>query len=401
MSDAFLGYVRSDGGVGTRNQVLILSLDRFCNRIADEVHDALHGTRVFRNPGDLLRPRPDRELVGRVLVGLGCNANVAGVVLVGMAPHANSAEADGAMVAETIARTGKPVELVTVEQHGGQHGALAAALAVARRMVVDASRQRRQPAPLGALTLAVKCGASDAFSGIAGNPTVGRLFDAVVAAGGTAIFDETTEVIGAEHVLARRFLDPAERERFLALVAEHERRAIATGEDIRTINPIPANIKGGISTLEEKSLGAIAKAGSAPLQGVLLFGERPRGRGLYFMDGWPAGNSVYVGFAAAGATVVLYQLGGEGLPPGEAPAPATNSGIVAPMIMLTGNPRVWAGHRNDVDFGVGIISGEETPEEAGRRLLRYVLDVASGELTKGEVWRYQEQIELPFRGPLL
>jgi altronate dehydratase large subunit len=248
----------------------------------------------------------------------------------------------------------------------------------------------------------VKCGTSDPFSGIAGNPAVGYLFDRIVDAGGTAFFNETPEVIGAEHIVVRRFTTSEMAQKFLALVNETEDRAKATGQDIRTINPIPANIKAGITTLEEKSLGAIAKSGFKPIQAVLSYGERPSKKGLYFMDGWPAGNSLFLGLACGGAQIVIYQLGGQDLPPVDPPVPATSSGVVAPVVMATGNPRTYAKAENNIDFSAGtVIEGKESIAQAGERLYQLILRFASGEMTKAETFIYNEPVELPFRGPLL
>jgi altronate dehydratase large subunit len=222
-----------------------------------------------------------------------------------------------------------------------------------------------------------------------------------VDAGGTCIFDETTEVIGAEQPLARRFVRAGDGQRFLALVAEQEERARATGEDIRNINPVPANIRAGISSLEEKSLGAAEKTGTRPIQGLLEWGERPRGKGLWYMDGWPNGPSLQTGLAVAGSIVSLYQLGGGGLPEADPILSPWTSGQITPLMWTTGNPQTYAKAVANVDFSAGpVMMGEESVEEAGERLLRHVLRVASGELTKEETVRYDDVAEIPFRGPL-
>ena len=150
---------------------------------------------------------------------------------------------------------------------------------MARRFACEVSKQRREPCDLGKLSIGVKCGSSDPTSGIAGNPAVGYLYDRLVEAGGVAMFGETTEIIGAEQALARRCVDDGVAGELLAAVDRMETRAMASGQDIRTVNPVPANIAAGITTLEEKSLGAVHKAGSTPIQGVLKYAERPPGAG--------------------------------------------------------------------------------------------------------------------------
>ena len=401
-ADSFEGYLRPDGRVGIRNHVLLLGVDRSANMLLGRVASWVRGTRQFINPGEFGRPGYDRALLHRFLLGLAHNPNTAAVLVMGIGPRHGYELFYPESIAEEIAKSGKPVEMVTVEEENGMHQAIGKAVEVARVMVRDASRLRRQVFSLGSLTLGVKCGASDPCSGIAGNLAIGHLFDRVVAAGGTCIFDETTEVIGAEHIVARRFVDPKDGEQFLALVHEHEERAKATGEDIRTINPLPANIRAGLSTLEEKSLGAIGKSGHQPIQGILQYAERPSRPGLWFMDGWPVNFSLLPGLAACGANIAIYQLGGGDLPSDDPPLPSVSSPVVSPVFFTTGNPRTYARAENNLDFSSGaVIMGQETLEQAGERLIQKIVSVASGEYTKMETFRYDEVAEMPFRGPLL
>jgi altronate dehydratase large subunit len=401
-SYTFQGYLRPDSKVGIRNHVLLLGVDRYANMLLGRVASWVRGTRQFVNPGEFGRPAQDREMLLRFCLGLANNPNTAAVIVMGMGPRYGYEGFHPVQVAESIARSGKPVEMVTVEGENGMHGAIGKAVEAARVMVRDASRLRRQTFELGALSIGVKCGSSDPCSGIAGNLTIGYLFDKLVDAGGTAIFDETTEVIGAEHIVARRFIDPTERQRFLSLIIEHEERAKATGEDIRDINPIPANIRAGISTLEEKSLGAIGKSGNRPIQGVLDYAEPPDRPGLWFMDGWPVNFSLLPGLAACGANITIYQLGGGDLPSDNPPMPSVSNPVVAPVFFTTGNPRTWARASNSIDFSSGgVVLGQQTLEQSGDLLVGKILSVASGEYTKVETYRYDEMAEMPFRGPLL
>ena len=192
----------------------------------------------------------------------------------------------------------------------------------------------------------------------------------------------------------------AEVSRHIIEVAdETEERAKATGEDIRTINPIPANIAGGISTLEEKSLGAICKSGSAPIQGVLKYGERPEGKGLYFFDNSPD-MGIFTGYAASGAQLLLFQLGGGGLG-GKDVILSTSPGIVAPLLWTTANPKTLAMAQNSIDFYSGtVLEGKDTIEEAGEKLLQMVLDIASGTFTKVETIKHADPTQLYFKDPM-
>jgi altronate dehydratase large subunit len=263
----------------------------------------------------------------------------------------------------------------------------------ARQMVRDASRVRRELVDDSNLSIAVKCGRSDATSGVAGNPVMGYLFDRVVGAGGTALFGETTEIIGAEHILARRAATKKISQAILDAADAVEERAKKSGEDIRTINPIPANIAGGITTLEEKSLGAMYKAGTCPIQGVLNYGEIPPGKGLYFVDNWMSQMSIFPGYTAAGSNLLLFQMGGGGMLYDTLLSPSP--GVVAPLLWTTANRTAYRVAKESIDFYSGtVIEGKESIAEAGERLFSLVQDVASGTVTKVETINYADPVQI-------
>jgi altronate dehydratase large subunit len=393
MKEEFLGYVRPDGTVGIRNQVLIIpgSFE------AQKVCEAVRGT-VMLNNADLGigRTPEDRETIARVRAGLGRNPNIYGAVVLGLG-EADQKQLSYTRLADDIEASGKPVIRIGENGAGSGWDGIAAASKAAARLVWQASRERRQPVPLSELSIAVKCGSSDPFSGLAGNPAVGHLFDRVVAAGGIAIFGETTEIIGAEHELAERCVTPAVARKLMDAVERQEQLAHSIGQDIREMNPVPENIKAGISTLEEKSLGAVHKAGTAPIQDVLDYGEAPPGKGLYFMDSYISHTSVFLGFAAAGAPLVLFQLGGGGY---DRQTLTGGSAVVAPEMWCTGNPRTAERLADSIDFSAApVIDAGEPLEQAGERLLAAVLDIASGTMTKSEVIRYIEPLEMYLPGP--
>lgn len=368
----FMGYPRPDGRAGVRNVVAVLPQ----GFVADEVCRLVPGTRTFVTDFGSGHTPADEAAYRRILVGLGRNPNVAAVVLT---------NGNEQLAHDIAADQGPEVVLLSARTGGGTFGLLGQAAEAARRLVHQSSRQRREPVPAAKLTLAVKCGASDATSGLAGNPSVGVAFDRLVAQGGTALFGETTELIGAEDRVAERCASPDIAATLLAAVARIEERALATGLDIRGINPMASNIAGGISTLEEKSLGAIKKAGSAPIQGVLDYAapapaDRP---GLYFVDNWQHANSIQLGYAAAGAHLVLYQLGGVQTAPGAVLTPS--AGPMAPLLWATANPTTARNAATSIDFSsAGVLAGEETIEQAGERLWRLLLEVASGALLWSE-----------------
>ncbi|MCK4788862.1 MAG: UxaA family hydrolase [Desulfobacteraceae bacterium] len=391
----FLGYPRPNGSAGIRNYVLVIPGGMFATKICDFVA----GTRtiVTADSGGGRTGR-DRQTVARTLIGLGKNPNVASVIVHSQSRGAGYPELKLSYIAEEIARSGKWVEYIDNAQEGGTLRALEKGIQTARKMVLEASRIRRQPFDLSHLAVGVKCGHSDTTSGIAGNPVIGNLFDRIVQAGGTAFFGENTEIIGAEHVLAKRGINQEVASRILDVAAETEKIAKSTGEDIRTINPVPSNIAGGISTLEEKSLGAIHKSGSAPIQGVLQYGEQPPSKGLYFVDNWMSSTSIFAGYAAAGAQLVIFQLGGGGLS-GE-DLLYTSTAVVSPLMWTTANPKTLAMAPTSLDFYSGtVIEGKETIEEAGEKLLQTVLEIAAGTLTKVETIKYISPTQIYLRDP--
>ncbi len=340
------------------------------------------------------RIRPDRETITRMQTGLALNPNVYGVIVVAGLGGINDELLNGQLAADVCREAGKPFEIVEHDgwqaiAHGGQ---------LAARMVHAASALQRITVPASALTVGVKCGGSDPTSGLAGNPAVGRMFDRVVEAGGTALFSETTELIGAEHELAKRCVSEAVRTELLDLISAHEQMGRSVGQDIRSINPGPANIEAGISTLEEKSLGAIHKAGSAPLQGVLDWAQRPAGKGLYFMHSSASSYKVVLpGMAGAGCNLVFFQFGGGGsrrrtLTGGE--------GIVAPQVWVTGNPRTAQNIPDGIDFSAGgaIIAGRKVAE-LGDELFELVLSIASGQLARTEMLRFFDPVQYHLPGP--
>ncbi|MCW4039017.1 MAG: UxaA family hydrolase [Candidatus Bathyarchaeota archaeon] len=376
----FLGYERPDGSVGTRNQVLILP----SSVVAEQICRFVRGTTtlVTADSGSG-RTKNDREAIARTLVGLGCNPNVAAVIVHGRGLGGGYPELAANSLADQIAKTGKRVETIGLDEQATLD-VVSQGIRLAREMVYDASKRRRRPFSDDCLSIGVKCGASDTTSGIAGNPVVGHVFDKLVTAGGTAFFGETTEIIGAEHLLAKRGVTDEVRKAIVDAALRIDELAKATGQDIRTVNPVPANIAGGLTTLEEKSLGAIHKSGSMPIQGVLKYAERPPGRGLYFVDCWMTMSSIFMGYAAAGAQIVIFQLGGGGVRNDS--LFYGSGGVVAPLLWTTANrkTRDLAGWLLDFYSGT-IIEGEETISEVGERLYDTILDVASGTMTRSEI----------------
>ena len=398
----FWGYSRPDGSVGVRNHVLILPATRNVNYICHRIALAVPGVTTFYTTGEYGRTGSDRKRLARFLTGIARNPNVANVLLIGMPNGYGYPEFQTDALAAEIAKSGTRLEILNVDRCGGLEGTVVQGIRLARELVREATAMRREAAPLSKLTIGMKCGDSDATSGLAGNPALGRAVDRLIDAGGTALFSETLELIGAEQTLVQRAKTPEVAQRLLRLIADWEARAASIGEDIRTINPIPENIAAGITTLEEKSLGAVEKTGTRELSGVLDYCERPGEPGLWLMDAWMSSYSLLPSFAAAGAQIVLYQLGGNELPPEDAPLSAVDPGLVAPLLTISGNPRTAkaAGDYLDVSTG-GVLLGTETLDAAGEHILEEIVRAANGRATRGETMRYPEPFEVFFEGPFI
>ena len=393
----FLGYERSDGTVGVRNHVVVIPAGRCSNELAATIADGVKGTvPILHNHGCFLL-KPDNERALRTLIGLGCNPNVAAALVVGIGCESLSPSKIG----EEIARSKKQVEVVTIEDIGGFQQVVDRGEAAARRMMTQACQMKRKPFDLSHLSVGVKCGGSAPISALAGHRSIGWALDTLLSKGGQAIFTETTEVIGAEHVLARRAVNQEVRQRLLEIVGRMEATIKATGVDIRGTQPTPGNIENGLSTLEEKSLGAIVKSGSAPLQGVLEYAERPQGKGLFFMDCSAWTSHLFLGMAAAGAQISVFSLGG-GLPASFRGIPGSVWLPIIPTLTVVSDPKVKQESEYFDSYAGTIIEGEESVDHAGSCFFQELVNVASGKLTKLEMGSgYREVMEIYTTGPAM
>jgi altronate dehydratase large subunit len=323
-------------------------------------------------PGSFIRGQlgRDRAITLKVTAGLCLNPNIAAVVAIGLEPRTTRE------LVELLSASGKPVEWVDIQEAGGTINSIAKGTRAAARLVRHVSKQRREEFPLSSLVLGLECGGSDTTSGLASNPSIGVVSDKVVGAGGTAIITETSEFFGAEHLFAERAASTEVRKKFISEIETLEKEIIALGIDLRGSNPTPDNIRGGLTTIEEKALGAMAKAGKSELVGVLGYGDVPERSGLHFMSGpAPAVESI-TGLAAGGCQLCLFSTG-VGNPIGHQ---------VATVIKISGNRNTIEGMSDNVDFDVSsILEKDESIASAGSRLFEYVLSVASGELTTSEV----------------
>ena len=377
MNHKFWGYRRPDGSVGVRNHVLILPTIVCAAQVAKQITELVHGTVSFYHQHGCTQVGDDFKQTLRTYVGMGANPNVYGVIVIGLGCETHQ----GWIVADEIRKTGKPVELISIQENGGTLMSVAQGAKIAARMVQDASAQMRELCDFSELTIATECGGSDACSGLSANPAVGVVSDWIVDQGGTAILAETTELIGAEHLLAARAADDHVAKRVYEVIEAMEKRAFAMGIDIRTGNPTPGNIAGGLSSLEEKSLGAAAKAGSRPLQELVDYARKPSKKGLVWMDTPGQDIEQLTGMVAGGAQIVLF-TSGRGTP--------TGSPIV-PVIKIATNSAMFESMQDNMDLNAGsIIEGKETIEEVGQQIIEEIAKVSSGKLTKAEILKQHD-----------
>lgn len=374
----FMGYRREDGRVGVRNYVLILPgcacASETCRLVASEVR----GTKnVIMNVGcSDVQANTDMNL--RVLTGFALNPNVFGVIVIGL-----GCETVGhrELAAKIRAETSKPVVSFGIQEIGGTVATTAAAVKTAREMVAQASEQQREPCDASDLFVAIECGGSDATSGIASNPAVGNMSDRIVDLGGTTMMSETIEFVGAEHILAKRGATPGIHDQIIRICEDYEKHLAGVGQDCRTGQPTTGNKAGGLSTIEEKSLGCIHKGGTRPVVEVLQEAARPTKKGALIMDTPGYDISSVTSMVAGGATVVVFTTG-RGTPTGHA---------LAPVIKVTGNRETAKRMADNMDIDVsGILEGDLTIADAGKGILDEVIRVASGKVTKAEAFGFSD-----------
>ena len=368
------GYRRADGRVGIRNHVMIIPVDDLSNAVAESVAKAVPGTMALPHPYGRLQFGADLELFFRTMIGTGANPNVAAAVVIGIEPSWTERIVSG------IAEASKPVTGFSIERHGDLR-VLEMASRRAAQLLQDASELARVPVGRGELLMSIKCGESDTTSGLGANPATSQAVDRHIAAGGTVIFGETTELTGGEHLIAARCATDEVRKKFQGFYDDYVAMVDRSGANLLGSQPTQGNIRGGLSTIEEKALGNIEKTGTAPVVDALAPGERPARPGLNFMDTSCAAAEFITLTAAAGAVIHLFPTG-QGNVVGHP---------VEPVIKISANPVTVATMSEHIDVDVsGLLQLEYGLAEAGDRLENVIDRTVNGRLTCAEALGHRE-----------
>ena len=373
----FRGYERPDGSIGVRNHMLVLStMDcsyEPAKQIAAQVEGAVAITQTYGC-------RDDPMLVHN-LAGTALNPNVAGVLIVGLGCETLT----GDILMERIKPSGKPVFNLTIQEEGGTIKTHEKGVRILQNMKQEIDELQKEYFPLSKLTLAVECGGSDATSGLAANPAVGAAADMLIEEGGTVMFGETQEMCGTQHLLAQRAVDKETADAIYDIIETQEARQRAMGISSRWMSK--GNIDGGLTTIEEKSLGAVVKGGTKPIEGVLYNNwerfDTPTKPGLYLMDGpgWDVPSVTHM--VAVGAQIVCFTSG----------RGSTTGHAIAPVIKITGNPMTFRNMGDNMDINAGtILDGSESLNRVGKRIYDMIVQTANGRQTKAEALGYKDYI---------
>ena len=374
----FWGYRRTDGTVGIRNHVLILPAcacgSESCRVVASQVRGAVN---IVFNTG-CSDVAANTAMSQKVLTGFACNPNVYGVVIIGLGcetvPHRELREKIQKM-------TDKPVVSFGIQEEGGTLKTIEKAVRAARNMAAEAALQQKEECDISELLVGIECGGSDATSGIAANPAVGEMSDLLVDMGASTMMSETIEFIGGEHVLARRGATPEIHNQIIRICQEYEEHLAGAGQNCRAGQPTPGNKAGGLSTIDEKSLGCIRKGGTRPVVEVIEQAARPTKKGAVIMDTAGYDISSVTSMVAGGCTAIVFTTG-RGTPTGNA---------IVPVLKVTANKKTYHSMEDNMDVDLSaIIDGTSTIQECGKMLVDEILQVSSGKLTKAEAYGFSD-----------
>ena len=374
----FWGYRRAEGRPGIRNHVLILPGCACGSESARVVASQVRGAvNIVFNTG-CSDVAANTEMSQKVLTGFACNPNVYGVVIIGLGCETVGHK----LLREKIQKmTSKPVVSFGIQEEGGTLKTIEKAVRAAREMAAEAGLQQKELFDISELFMGIECGGSDATSGIASNVAVGELSDLLVDLGATSMMSESIEWIGGEHVVAKRAATPKIHNEIIEVCRAYEEHLKAAGQDCRAGQPTPGNKAGGLTTLDEKSLGCIRKGGTRPIVEVLEQAARPTKHGAVVMDTAGYDISSVTSMVAGGCQVVIFTTG-RGTPTGNA---------IVPVLKVTANERTYKCMEDNMDVDLSpIVRGEKTYQEMGRELLHIIHEVANGRLTKAEAYGFSD-----------
>lgn len=377
MTITFNGYRRSDGTVGVRNHLAIIPSVFCANRTVERIAAQLPGSVPIRHAVGCSQVGLDLELTARTLKALGTHPNVGAVLVIGLGCERFPPRE----LEEAVRKSGRPVACFVIQEEGGTTNTIKHAVEAGRKMFASLAEQRRVPCPLSELFVGTKCGGTDATSGLAANPAVGEMVDKLVAQGGSAILSEMNELLGTEHILARRAVSKEVADKVYKAIYEIE-DVLRSGIDMRLgakRNQLisPGNADGGVSSIVEKALGGMHKSGTCPIVDVIDYATPPEKgkKGLFLMKYESHDGEVTTGEIGCGAQIVAFTTG-RSSPTGHP---------IAPVVKITGNEKTYKAMSEMFDFDAsGIISCGDSLEDAGRALLDLVIRVAGGEQTQAE-----------------
>ena len=374
----FWGYRRAEGRPGIRNHVLILPTcacgSESSRIVASQVRGAVN---IVFNTG-CSDVAANTAMSQKVLTGFACNPNVYGVVIIGLGCETVGHK----LLKEKIQKmTSKPVVSFGIQDEGGTLKTIEKAVRAARDMAAESGMQQKELFDISELFMGIECGGSDATSGIASNPAVGELSDLLVDLGATTMMSESIEWIGGEHVVAKRAATPRIHNEIIEVCRAYEDHLLAAGQDCRAGQPTPGNKAGGLSTLDEKSLGCIRKGGTRPIVEVLEQAERPTKRGALVMDTAGYDISSVTSMVAGGCQAVIFTTG-RGTPTGNA---------IVPVLKVTANELTYKKMEDNMDVDLSaIVRGEKTYQEMGKELLAVMHDICNGRMTKAEAYGFSD-----------
>jgi altronate dehydratase large subunit len=375
----YQGYQRGNGLYGTRNRVLVLSSVVCANAVAEAIAREVSGVLAITHDHGC---GGTAEIAMRVLPNIGINPNYAAVLVVGLGCEGAAPEE----ITARIAASGKETACLVIQKEGGSASTAVKGTAIARRMLAGAEKERRVKVALCNLTVGLKCGGSDAFSGLTANPALGVAADLLVKEGARVIVSEITETVGVTHILKRKARDEAVSRKIDAYsqigVAANRwsQRRFGTSKKGNSSSVSPGNVEGGITNIVEKSLGCIAKWGNSPINDCVPYAVRPEATGLVFMESDGYDLEALTGMAAGGAQVMVFTTGR-----------GNSVGFTGvPVIKVSSNSGIYRAMTGDIDVNAGaIIEGTETIGQVGRRIFEFIIKVAGGGLTCAEVNRQE------------